>query len=297
MIHRQSLACIVSFALLISAIWSERLRAQSTSDRTGLWVPLHLDLDVYPDFQKRTVTVAGLLKLKLSGGSSNGPTLRLGHNLAPYNKHPEFMQFTTVSAAGASIVTNIGTAERGVVQAEVRFEKPKLAGDEIAVKFEAISIENSFEFVITDRVAIGADATGWYARPIQSEGTSWDSKLDATPGLTRIHMPAGWHSLATGAFVSAHSENGGGLVEAWRQNTQRARSFVVGPYVVSHLTIKGMEAWAYGLTPEFDSTKLAENVSAIINTLSNRFGQYPYSSGEGKMIRITGLCLRQLKVV
>ena len=276
-IKRQSLVCMLSIALLGSAIWSERLCAQSASDKMGLWVPVHLDLDVYPDFKKRTVTVAGILKLKLSGASSNGPTLRLGHDLAPYNKNPEFMRFTTVSAAGASIVTNIGTAERGVVQAEVRFAKPKRGGEEIVVKFGAISIENSFEFVITDKVAIGADATGWYARPIQAEGTPWESKLDATPGLTRIHMPTGWRSLATGAFVSVQSENGGGLVETWRQNTQRARSYVIGPYKVSHLTINGMEAWAYGLTPEFDSAKLAENVSAIISTLSNRFGPYPYS--------------------
>jgi Peptidase family M1 domain len=277
MIHRQSLVCMASVALLGSAIWSGRLCAQSTNDKAVSWVPVHLDLDVYPDFQKRSLSVAGLLKLKLLGGSSNGPTLRLGHDLTPYNKHPEFMRFTAVSAAGASIITNVGTAKRGVVQAEVRFAKPKRAGDAIVVKFGAISIENSFEFVITDKVAIGADATGWYARPIQAEGTPWESKLDATPGLTRIHMPTGWRSLATGAFVSAQSENGGGRVESWRQNTQRARSFVIGPYKVSHLTINGMEAWAYELTPEFDSAKLAENVSAIITKLSDRFGPYPYS--------------------
>jgi hypothetical protein len=277
MIHRHDLLTMLSIALLGSAIWSGRLNAQSTSDKDVSWVPMHLDLDVYPDFQKRTVSVRGLLKLKLSGKSSNGPTLRLGHDLAPYNKHLEFMRFSTVSAAGASIVTNIGTAERGVVQAEVRFAKPKRLGDEIVVRFGAISIENSFEFVVTDKVAIGADATGWYARPIPSANASWQSNLDSTPGLTRIHMPTGWRSLATGAFVSASREKGGGLVETWRQNTQRARSFVIGPYKVSHLTINGMDAWAYGLTPEFDSAKLAENVSAIITTLSNRFGPYPYS--------------------
>ena len=264
-------------ALLGSAIWSGRLSAEGASDKAVSWVPTHLDLDVYPDFQKRTVRVQGLVRLRLSGESSSGPTFRLGHDLAPYNKHPEFMRFTTVEAADASIVTNTATAERGVIEAEVRFAKPKRPGDEIVVKFGAISIENSFEFVITDKVAMGADATGWYARPTQSAGASWEAKLDSTPGLTRIHMPTGWRSLATGAFVSASRETGGGLVETWRQNTQRARSFVIGPYKVSRLTINGMDAWAYGLTPAFDSAKLAENVSAIITTLSNHFGPYPYS--------------------
>jgi hypothetical protein len=35
-----------------------------------------------------------------------------------------------------------------------------------------------------------------------------------------------------------------------------------------------MDAWAYGLTPDFDSATLAGNASAIIATLSDRFGPY-----------------------
>jgi hypothetical protein len=62
------------------------------------------------------------------GESSSGPRLRLGHDVAPLNKHPEFMRFTTVSADDASTVINIPTAERGVVQSEVRFAKPKQPG-------------------------------------------------------------------------------------------------------------------------------------------------------------------------
>lgn len=277
MIHRHYLRTTLLVALLAPIIWSVRSSAQDIGRNPGVWVPTHLDLDVYPDFQKRTITIEGDLQLKLSRGSSNGPTLRLGHDLAPYNKHTEFMRFTSVQAKGALALTNIATAERGVLQADVRFAEPKPQGATIVVKFSAISVENSFEFVVTDQVAMGADATGWYARPIQPAGASWPAKLDSTPGLTRIHMPLGWRSLATGAFVSSNREKGGGLVETWLQNTQRARSFVIGPYKVSRLTVNRMDAWAYGLTPEFDSAKLASNVSAIIATLSNHFGPYPYS--------------------
>lgn len=267
---------LLSIALLGSLLWPARLNAQAAGGEAAAWVPTHLDLDVYPDFHRRTVRVLGLLKLRLAGKSSNGPTLRLGHNLAPFNKHPEFMRFTGLSAAGAATSTNIATAERGVVQADIRFASPKRPGDEIVVKFTARSVANSFEFVITKEVAMGAGAAGWYARPTPTGVAGWESKLDPTPGLTRIHMPAGWRSLATGALVSTSREKGG-IVETWRQNTGRARSFVVGPYKVSHLTVDGIDAWAYGLTPGFDTVKLSENVSAIITALSKRFGPYPFS--------------------
>src|ERR1019366_710155 len=94
--------------------------------------------------------------------------------------------------------------------------------------------------------------------------------------LTRVHLPNGWYSLASGAFVSREKE-GANWVETWQQNISRARSFAAGPYKLSSRKIGKMDVRMYGLTPAMNPDTLVNNVSKIISTLSARYGPYPYS--------------------
>jgi hypothetical protein len=109
-------------------------------------------------------------------------------------------------------------------------------------------------------------------------GAPWSDVVESAPGVTRVHVPRGWRSLATGRFAGAQAE-GDGVVETWRKERQlrRARSFAAGPYKVARRAADGKDAWVYGLTPAADPDKLVPTVAVIIKALSARYGPYPFS--------------------
>jgi hypothetical protein len=268
---------ILAIAAAVSGGSMTLIDDSPAADTTGGgWTATRSNIDVYPDFANRTVRVHGRLTLRLDSGNSLGPTLRLGHDLAPFFRtQSNFMRFASVTASGATARLNRAGDKRGIVLADIRFPHAKTRGSEIDVTYDVIMVKPSFEFVITDGVAMGADGMGWYARPILATGT-WSATIDPTPGITRVHMPDGWHSVATGAFMSRTKERGG-WVESWQQNITRARSFAVGPYRTSTRRIGKMDVRMYGLTPAMNPDTLANNVATIIRTLSDRYGPYPYS--------------------
>jgi hypothetical protein len=255
----------------------------SPPDATGAhWSLKQLDVDVYPDFAGRHIRVHGREVLQLDGKPSLGPTLRLGHDLTPFVRNPaehQFMRYTQIDAGSdAAIQMNRPGEAPGVVLADVRFRQARQTGDTITLSFDAEDIEQSFEFVITSTVAFGADKTGWYPRPTLAAGEPWSSTLESAAGVTRLHLPDGWSSLATGDFVGREREQNG-VVETWRKDRElrRARAFVAGPYRVQKQSIGRNEAWVFSLTAASDPTRLLPNVAAIIGALSARFGAYPFS--------------------
>ena len=234
-----------------------------------------MDIDVFPNFATKTIHVKGRIRLKLLDVESSGPTLRLGHDLTPFFVKPtEFMRFDAISADDAKVEMNKPTDRPGIVLANLRFAKPRRPGDIVVVNFDVELVKRSFEFVVTDKVAMGADLSGWYPRPV-ADG-EWHPEVDPTPGLTRIHMPDGWRSVASGAFLS-RDRDGAGWVETWRQDTARSRSFAVGQYTEVDRKVGDIDTRVYALTPAMDPDQLSENLSKIISTLSKRFGPYPYA--------------------
>ena len=260
---------------MLEVIFAALLVVSAPDSSGNGWTAVRSDLDVYPDFAAKTVHVHGRLRLKLDISSSMGPSLRLGHDLTPFVRNPtSFMEFASANAPDADVRLNRAGDKPGIVFADVRFPNARSRGSEVVVEYDAKMVNPSFEFVITDSVAMGADDMGWYARA--AAAGAWVPTIDPTPGITRVHVPDRWFSLATGAFVSRVRENDG-WVESWRQNISRARSFVAGPYKLSTRRIGSMDVRMYGLTSAMNPDTLVSNVAGIIKTLSSRYGPYPYS--------------------
>ncbi|MGD0142624.1 MAG: hypothetical protein ABSC92_05665, partial [Rhizomicrobium sp.] len=196
--------------------------AEPGDDGTG-WSLVRLDVDVYPDFKNKTARVHGREELQLDSDVSSGPTLRLGHDLTPLNDHAEFMRFDRIDAGPrADSQLNLPGEKRGIVLAAVRYKTAKHKGARITLEFDAEDVSPSFEFVVTDKVAFGADGTGWYPRPILAVDAAWPATIESAPGVTRIHLPDGWSSLSTGRFAGRVREKQG-IVETWRKEAQLAR--------------------------------------------------------------------------
>jgi hypothetical protein len=264
-------ACVIVLALLGGS------RAAEAGAGGGPWRAQHLDLDVHPDFAASRLRVSGRMSLELEGRESTLLTLRLGHDLTPYFKAPtQFMRFTSVAAAGARVEMNRSGGKPGLVLAELRFSRARHRGDAVDVRFEAELVQNSFEFVISGSVVMGGSDAGWYPRPAPASEEGWSPQIDATPGLTRLHYPEGWRSVATGAWV-ARTREGGGWVESWRQDTHRTRAFAVGRYRTAERRIGALDVRVYSLTPAMDPDALVQNLTSILDTLQARFGPYPYS--------------------
>jgi hypothetical protein len=266
-------------ACLVASLLAGPSFAATPADDGSGWSLVKLDVDVYPDFKNKLARVHGREELRLDAGSSLGPTLRLGHDLTPLNKHDEFMRFDRLEAgSGADVQMNLPGDKRGIVLASVRYKIARRRGARIALEFDAEEVAPSFEFVVTDKMAFGADGTGWYPRPILAAGLPWSATIESAAGVTRIHLPDGWSSLATGSFAGRAREKDG-IVETWRKEAQlpRARAFVAGPYKVAHRTADGKDAWVYSLTSASDPDILVPEVAKIISVLSERFGPYPFA--------------------
>lgn len=73
---------VVGALLLLSVANGKHDLDRSAADTTGgNWIATRSDVDIYPDFAHRTLRVHGRVTLKLSSGTSMGPSLRLGHDL------------------------------------------------------------------------------------------------------------------------------------------------------------------------------------------------------------------------
>ncbi len=274
------LRLLTVFVLLFTSM--DAPASANAADETGAhWTMTRLDVDVYPDFVQHGLRVTGEARLRLEGvDSSFGPTLRLGHDLTPYNDNPDFMTYAALRASGQPVVTlNRPGSTRGIQLADIRYAQPKRRGEQITVHFEVRMTHPSFTAVIADRVAVASAGTGWYPTPVPPPGADAmregsDATDDPSRGVTRVHLPRGYSSFSTGV-LSARRE-GRETIEIWRKDGPRTRGFVAGDYQRATRRVAGVDVYSYSLTPDMDADLLSEQVGSVITTLSRHFGPFPY---------------------
>jgi aminopeptidase N len=146
----------------------------------------------------------------------------------------------------------------------------KQRGDEVKLHAHFVNRGQTFQLVVTGRAALASWARGWY--PIAA------GVATSAPGSTRLHIPAGWHSLANGALTDSTTTSLT-RVETWRSDEPVARSFVAGPYRVERRVADGRQVAAFLLPGSAaNATQYAETIGKVIATLSPVFGPYPYQA-------------------
>jgi hypothetical protein len=263
---KMKLACIVLGAILVMA----------AAPPPAGWETVRNDIDIYPNFKTKSVTVRGTIVVRRTGAPSDDLTLHLGHDLTPYFKAPAgFAHFERVSSAGGETKLNQPGDKPGIMLATIHFRIAPPLGQKLTIPYKVEIDHNSFTFVITDRLAMGAGGTGWYPRVLNT-GSDLDSGIDPTPGLIRIHLPSVLRSLASGTYIG-RTRDKRESVDTWRHDVPLARSFVLGPYHDVERTVGGVRARILSLTPAMNADELAAEVAKIIAVLSARYGKYPYS--------------------
>jgi aminopeptidase N len=220
------------------------------------WSMTRLDLDLVIDTAAQRLEGEAEIHLRLEDRRASSLTLTIG-------EASKILEVTGVAGVAASI-DDAGSEAVVAVGAHQ-------AGDSAVLHVRFVNRGQSFQLVVSGQGALASWARGWYPVPENAGARA--------PGITRLHIPAGWSGLANGALVDSTSEEDGVRVETWRSDVPVARSFVAGAYRVERRTLAGRQIAAY-LLPDgnADPTTYAESIGKIIATLSPVFGPYPYEA-------------------
>jgi aminopeptidase N len=215
----------------------------------------HLDLDLLIDPAAKRLEGEAEIHLRLDDKRASSLTLTIG----------EASRFVAVTGAAEVSASIDGAGSEAVVAVG-----PHQAGDEVVLRVRFVNRGQSFQLVVSEAGALASWARGWYPVPAHASVSA--------PGVTRLHIPAGWFGLANGALVDSRSEDGVRM-ETWQSDMPVARSFVAGAYRVERRTVAGRQIAAYLLpTGKADPTAYAEAIGKIIVALTPIFGPYPYEA-------------------
>jgi aminopeptidase N len=230
------------------------------------WRWAELDLDVWIEAEYGDLFLQGAGRLVLQAEASSGPRVEINGSL---------LEFASVAVSGASV--ELGTRmERGhpVATARVRCAVPQARGAEIRIEFECRSKGRSDQFAVSDKAALASWTQAWYPLPFNGPDALQSRQMEA-PGLTRFHLPPGWHSVSNGERVDSHETE----VEVWRVSSPVARSFACAPYEVIEQDVGGRLVAVHRLSPVADPADVElRAVAGILRVLEERYGPYPYPS-------------------
>ena len=238
-------------------------QASGADDGSG-WRWGELELDVFVESDLKSAHLVGSGRLVLQAETSSGPRLEINGKL---------LEFELVESAGAKV--ELGTREergRAIATAHLSFAEPRARGAEVRVDFECQSVGTEDQFAVTDRAAVASWVECWYPLPA---GDAPLTKLLASSGVTRFHLPTGWGSVSNGERVDGAEPD----VETWLVSSPVARSFACAPYTVIEQDVGGRKVAIHRLKNAGDGADVElAAVARILGELETRFGPYPYPS-------------------
>ncbi len=236
--------------------------AQEDDGRGWRWDELDLDVWIEADFGE--VHLQGSGRLVLESETSSGPKLEVNSSL---------FEFTVIDAQGASVELGSRLADdQAIATAHLRFAAPKTQGAEIRVDFECHSVGSSDQFAVNERAALASWADAWYPFPFNGPD-ALQSGLMAARGLTRFHLPSGWHSVSNGERAASDEPD----VEAWRMTVPVARSFACAPYTTAAVDVDGREVGIHRLQSASEPADVElRAIAEILRVLERSYGPYPY---------------------
>jgi aminopeptidase N len=236
------------------------------------WTMVALDLDVTPEPAAGRLTVAGRTRLRLDADSAAEVVLEL-------NTRGPVTRFVTASVEderGRARLNLKVPEDTAALLARLPLGRIRHRGDTVEVSYRTVTRGASSQLLVRPKLALGSWVEQWYPTPQSDEG--FTATRGAAPGLTRLHLPAGWRALTNGNRADRR-ESGRGAIETWRIDDAVARSFIAAPYIAVTRRSGSREIGFYVLGDRAASAEAQATVLArAIEAEEARFGPYPYRS-------------------
>ncbi len=265
--------------VLLAAVCALLAPASQSRDGYG-WSMTRLDLDVQVLPDEKRFELDGTMRVRLDArSSSRGPDLLV--NMHVNGDRDPVMRFTDVACEGADARVLSEVRSGGISQAEVRFDKAKRRGDEIAVSFAAVSEGRASQLLVEENVAIASWTAAWhpFTNPSSTHGLRFDAPVLHAPGRTRLHLPAGWIGIIDGELIERERTDQG-TVEVWETPDGIARSFAAGPYNAVTKEVDGRRVHVYMLSEDkpLGPKRLARLIADTMAAQEARLGPFPFGS-------------------
>ncbi len=256
------------------------------------WVYETLDMDITFHPEDKKITVEGKATLRLEEETSFGPTLALNLN-STVDLRKKIMAFTALEGGkNSKAVLNVSPLDQSHKNAnatslgEIRYPARFKKGDEVTVTFALESIDQAFQFKVSETNAVASYEAAWYPVPVSGPNET-ESRLRRAGGEMRFHLPEGLHAFSNGRLIS-QEDNGAGVTEVWATAAPRARSFVIGPFQVERFAIEGKDFAVY-LLPDnnrpdwtrgkvIPAAEMLDGLTSAIRILQDAYGPFPFES-------------------
>jgi len=232
------------------------------------WSLKRLDIDLRITAKPPSITMRGKAIVQLEAEQSNGPTFGM-------NSRKKVMALKQLSAEGTTASVRPLGEGTPMEAAELRLPRAFKRGDTLEVEFEAVSVEQSMQFIWTSHGAYGSWVEHWYPVPAKD---ATELSPSAAPGTTTFHIPESWRSVGIGKLQS-RAVSGNEATEIWSTEAATARSFVTAPFSsVEIIDSHNRQIGAYLLKKRPHIRAQTEILARAIDAMEARFGPYPYDS-------------------
>ena len=243
------------------------------------WTVTRIDVDVHVGLDERRLEYEGVVRARLDHlEHSSGPTLHL--NVRRTGAGDPALRFTGVECDGAEVeLARPGNSATS--RAHVRFPQRKGRGDEVEVRFSAVSDGQASHVIVDEQIAIACWTTAWlpFAQTNSTAAIRFDAAVARAPGCTRLHLPAGWVGIVDGE-LRERRQTSSGAVEVWETPEGVARGFAAGPYEVVTERVNDLDVRVYMLSEDtpLDPKRLARLIADAMAAQEERLGRFPFAS-------------------
>jgi hypothetical protein len=231
------------------------------------WRYQRLDLDVTVDAANGTLVVHGEGALEVTAEERS--ELLMVVNTRQPAMHIERFE-TPLVRSGIELVTD---SPRHVVQ--VVLDRPLGRGESLPISFTLRMRNPSSQLLVADSVALASWVEAWYPIPLSEERRmqNW-----AAAGVTRFHLPPGWHAVSNGRLIRAGDDTDADGVIEWETDVAVYRSFTTAAYRVARSRAGGREIGVYLLSADsVTASRQADVLSDAISAMEEVWGPYPYA--------------------
>ena len=262
--------------LILPSLILAALAGHTTAPRQAPYVPawtmVALDIDLTPEPSAGRLAVTGRARLRLAADSASEVVLEL-NTRGPVSRFAA----AAVTGGGGGARLNLKVPEdTAVLLARLPLGRVRRRGDTVEVSFRTVTRGASSQLLVRPGLALGSWVEQWYPTPRSDSG--FTAARAAAPGVTRLHLPAGWRAVTSGYRLDRRV-TGASAVETWQVDDAVARSFIAAPYTAITRRSGTREIGFYVLGERRRSAEAqAAVLERALEALEARFGPYPYRS-------------------